>query len=88
MTRWLQPSGLRSWPKACTEFRLLQSVPLGMPSRLHAAPLCSRARTVKVYYDNASLLVDLLARTGIYERVQRRPLFHHDPIAFCSRFRD
>jgi hypothetical protein len=31
---------------------------------------------VKIYYDNASLLVDLAGKTGTYERVQRRPLFY------------
>jgi hypothetical protein len=31
---------------------------------------------VKIYYENASLLVDLSGRTGIYESVQRRPLFY------------
>lgn len=31
---------------------------------------------VKIYYDNASLLVDFEARTGMYERLQRRPLFY------------
>lgn len=31
---------------------------------------------VKIYYDNASLLVDLSARTGVYESVQRRPLIY------------
>lgn len=31
---------------------------------------------VKIYYDNASLLVDLPGKTGLYESVQRRPLFY------------
>ena len=31
---------------------------------------------VKLYYDNASLLVDLAGKSGVYERVQRRPLFY------------
>lgn len=31
---------------------------------------------VKLYYDNATLMVDLPARTGTYERVHRRPLFY------------
>jgi len=31
---------------------------------------------VKIYYDNASLLVDFVSKTGTYERVQRRPLFY------------
>lgn len=31
---------------------------------------------VKIYYDNASLLLDLVAGTGIYESVRRRPLFY------------
>ena len=30
---------------------------------------------VKIYYDNASLLVDLNAREGEYERLARRPVF-------------
>jgi hypothetical protein len=34
------------------------------------------ANHVKIYYDNASLLVDLIAKTGTYERVQRRPFFY------------
>lgn len=34
------------------------------------------ANHVKIYFDNASLLVDLVAKTGTYERVQRRPLFY------------
>jgi uncharacterized protein len=32
---------------------------------------------VKIYYDNASLLVDLAGKTGKYESVQRRPLIYH-----------
>jgi len=32
---------------------------------------------VKIYFDNASLLVDLPGRTGVYESVRRRPLFWH-----------
>ena len=32
---------------------------------------------VKIYYDNASLLVDLEGKTGAYESIQRRPLFYH-----------
>jgi hypothetical protein len=31
---------------------------------------------VKIYYDNATLLVDLPAKTGTYERVHRRPLIY------------
>lgn len=31
---------------------------------------------VKIYYDDATLLVDLLTQTGNYERVQRRPFFY------------
>jgi uncharacterized protein len=31
---------------------------------------------VKLYYDNASLLVDLAAKTGTYERVHRRPFIY------------
>lgn len=34
------------------------------------------ANHVKIYYDNASLLVDLVTKIGTYERVQRRPLFY------------
>lgn len=31
---------------------------------------------VKLYYDDASLLVDLTARSGAYESVRRRPFFY------------
>jgi hypothetical protein len=31
---------------------------------------------VKIYYDKASLLLDLHARRGVYERLVRRPLFY------------
>lgn len=41
--------------------------------RVHDFPTSSQ---VKIYYDNASLLVDFVARTGTYESVQRRPLFY------------
>lgn len=34
------------------------------------------ANHVKIYYDNASLLVDLVNKAGTYERVQRRPFFY------------
>ncbi len=30
---------------------------------------------VKIYYDNASLHIDMATNTGIYERVSRRPVF-------------
>ena len=41
--------------------------------RVHDSPA---PNLVKIYYDNASLLVDLAARTGTYESVQRRPLIY------------
>jgi len=31
---------------------------------------------VKIYYDNASLHIDFVAKTGTYERVHRRPLIY------------
>jgi len=31
---------------------------------------------VKIYYDNASLHINLTAREGVYEKVARRPLFY------------
>lgn len=43
------------------------------PPKVHDFPTPNH---VKLYYDNASLLVDLTAQTGIYERVQRRPVFY------------
>ena len=43
------------------------------PPKVHDFPTSSH---VKIYYDNASLLVDLSAKTGVYERVQRRPLIY------------
>jgi len=41
--------------------------------KVHDFPTPDR---VKIYYDNASLLVDLTGKTGAYESVQRRPLFY------------
>ncbi len=41
--------------------------------KVHDFPTADR---LKIYYDNASLLVDLPGRTAIYESVQRRPLFY------------
>jgi len=41
--------------------------------RLHDFPTPDR---VKIYYDNASLLLDLHARSGTYESVRRRPLIY------------
>lgn len=35
------------------------------------------ADKVKVYYDNASLLMDLATREGVYEKITRRPVFYH-----------
>ena len=35
---------------------------------------------VKIYYDNASLLIDLTSRAGIYEKVKRRPIFYQSNI--------
>ncbi|MCS6974479.1 MAG: PepSY-associated TM helix domain-containing protein [Cyclobacteriaceae bacterium] len=32
---------------------------------------------VKIYYDNASLLIDLHDGTGLYEKISRRPIFYH-----------
>jgi len=42
--------------------------------KVHDFPTADR---LKIYYDNASLLVDLSAKTGEYESVQRRPLIYH-----------
>lgn len=42
--------------------------------KVHDFPTPDR---VKIYYDNASLLVDLAGKTGKYESVQRRPLIYH-----------
>jgi len=44
------------------------------PPKVHDFPAPGR---VKLYYDNASLLVDLTERTAEYERIHRRPLFYH-----------
>jgi hypothetical protein len=35
---------------------------------------------VKIYYDNASLHVNFVTHTGIYEKVSRRPVFYHSNI--------
>ena len=41
--------------------------------KVHDFPTSSQ---VKIYYDNASLLLDFVAKTGTYESVHRRPLFY------------
>ena len=43
------------------------------PPRIHDFPTPTH---VKIYYESASLLVDLSARTAHYERVERRPLIY------------
>jgi hypothetical protein len=43
------------------------------PPKVHDFPTPEH---VKLYYDNATLLVDLPAGTGSYERVQRRPFLY------------
>lgn len=32
---------------------------------------------VKIYYDNASFLIDLSEGVGVYEKISRRPVFYH-----------
>lgn len=41
--------------------------------RVHDFPTSNH---VKIYYDNAALLVDLPGKTGTYEKVQRRPFIY------------
>lgn len=43
------------------------------PPKLHDFPTPNH---VKLYYENATLHLDLVARTGAYERVHRRPLIY------------
>lgn len=43
------------------------------PPKVHDFPTPNH---VKLYYDNASLLVDLAAKSGLYEKVHRRPLIY------------
>jgi uncharacterized protein len=48
--------------------------PLGETSyKVYDAPTPDR---VKIYYDNASLLIDFTTGVGEYEKVSRRPLFY------------
>lgn len=35
---------------------------------------------IKIYYDNASLLIDFSNNSGLYEKVSRRPLFYHSNV--------
>ncbi|MEW5799444.1 MAG: PepSY-associated TM helix domain-containing protein [Bacteroidota bacterium] len=35
---------------------------------------------VKIYYDNATLLIDLASKTGMYEKVERRPLVYESNV--------
>lgn len=57
-------------PDRIAEFSALAGE--GAP-RIHDFPAEGQ---VKIYYDNASLLVDFAGRSAKYERVQRRPLFY------------
>lgn len=43
---------------------------------------------VKIHYDNAALLVDLSSRTGVYESVQRRPLFYQTNVLHRNSLKD
>lgn len=43
------------------------------PPRVRDFPTPDR---LKLYYDNATLLLDLASKTGVYERVLRRPLIY------------
>ncbi|HTQ97741.1 MAG TPA: PepSY-associated TM helix domain-containing protein [Candidatus Acidoferrum sp.] len=45
--------------------------------KLHDFPT---AEQVKIYYDNASLLVNLVAKTGMYESIHQRPLFYQSNV--------
>ena len=47
-----------------------------LKERLPPARRVPKLNHVKIYYDNAPLLVDLPGKTGVYESVQRRPLFY------------
>ncbi|MDL5047981.1 PepSY-associated TM helix domain-containing protein [Oscillatoria amoena NRMC-F 0135] len=35
---------------------------------------------VKIYYDNASLFIDLTTGKGLYEKIKRRPVFYHSNV--------
>lgn len=59
-----------------------QSRVAGSLPKLHAFPTPDQ---VKIYYDNASLPVDFVARTGTYERVQRRPLLSQTHVRHRNR---
>jgi len=44
------------------------------PPKVHDFPTADQ---VKLYYDNATLHIDLPAKSGTYEKVERRPLIYH-----------
>lgn len=35
---------------------------------------------IKIYYDNASLMIDFSTGSGVYEKVARRPMFYHSNV--------
>lgn len=42
---------------------------------------------VKIYYDNASLLIDFSQGTGVYEKVSRRPVFYQSNLLHRNSIR-
>lgn len=45
------------------------------------------ADKVKVYYNNASLLIDLATGTGVYEKITRRPVFYQSNVLHRNSLR-
>ncbi len=64
LTQTITPELVNSWSRLAGESRY-KVFDLPSPSK------------VKIYYDNASLLIDLQEGTGLYEKIQRRPFFYH-----------
>ena len=64
--------------RSLTRDEVSQSWILGLSSRVGEGDYkvfdFPTASQLKIYYDNASLLIDLDKRSGVYERVVRRPL--------------
>lgn len=54
----------------------IAELPLWSASQSQSAHDFPTPNHVKIYYDNASLLVDLPGKTGTYEQVQRRPFIY------------
>lgn len=49
--------------------------------------MCPSPGKVKIYYDNASLLIDFTTNSGKYEKIIRRPVFYESNLLHRNSIR-